>query len=877
MGFFGNNVGDGLQADIESIKTDVLGIKSAPTKKDDSNTFPWTTTDFISNKNNPSTSVFMPPINVDWQRWNQLYPYRLVVIDTLNSNSIVGGNLNQTGEAPDPIISLDNSTLTFTPIENRWVFSLPITPQQLSITDQFAITTTATLRGVVEEHNGVKFKMISASGTMGVWPYRETVVKSPTSPGLIRSLFGGTLEALGSVVTGVTNTINALLNGATASKPITVNPEVSQAGPFSTGYYQALSFEQFLEQYAEAKKNPANSGWRLVFDIPKQNQSLVVSPIQFNWQQNANRPLEVNFTIQLKAWRRIDLTDLAPPTSLGVNQVSPGLIQTLLNTISAARTVMAQSINLIAAVRSDVDAPLQVLQQTSLLLKDASGVITTAADLPSSIAKDYQSAITDYLSNNSTAIQNANPDPQVAAALAAIQQDKASVEGLSSGAVSTGQVGTAAINLQNASPTNQIFSNLAANFTLLDAVPTSGLILNTAQQNALNTIFDQVRQLTVDDLRQFRNTISDLAYQISNNYGTGTSFYSEVYGKAPPNTRIQPLTLDEYEVLNALYGVLEAYDILTATTYFDDINQQTNMQYVAGLADASNIEFNISNSKIIAPVPFGLTVEGIAARYLNDPQRWLEIVTLNNLKEPYIDETGFQKPLLSNGTDRQVTTADSNDLYIGQIVTLKSTTQVPTPRMILGIDILSDSSVLITLDGSPNLDAFTTADQAYLLAYLPGTVNSQQKIFIPSDQEAPDADNITTPAAVGSDPLVAISKVDLLLTGDGDIATDAYGNFRLSAGITNLIQALNIKMGTIKGTILLHPEFGLGLRVGQPTSTFTAKNIYNTINKMVSDDPRFGGIKTLQIQLNKASVTINLSVFLVNGNGVLPLTYTLNI
>jgi hypothetical protein len=872
MGIYKDNSvtpGTGFSADTSYISKDVLEIKSDSKNKVSEQSLPWN-----QSSPTPSQSVFFPPIDIQHDRWSALYPYRFLVIDTAKGNSVVSGDQNHS-LAPTIEGSGDDYILTFIPMGRKWQMTLPITPQQLTITDQFAINTSATLRGIIEEHNGVKFKTITMAGTMGVWPYKESVTHSPTTPGLLRSILGGTLDAFSSVISSVTNVISDI-TGDKASKYKATQPAQSTAGKFSTGYYHAMALEQFLEQYAEAKKNPNNASWRLILDIPKQNQSFVITPMQFTWSQNAARAVEINYSMQLKAWRRIDLKELTPPaTNLKINKVSPGLLQSILNTITDARIVMAKSFDLINAVRSDADKPLEILRQTSLLLKDGAGVVIAASELPKQIIRDYKSAITDFTYNNRIAITQANTSPNVKRVVGNITQDKTSAEGLSSNAISGGQVGAAAANYLNASPTNAIFQEPDRYFEVFNAVPTSSLSLTTAQSNALNGLLDEIRKITVDDLRQFRNTIAELAYQISNHYGTSTVYYNQIYGKGIAKTRTQPLGLDEYEVLNALYGVTQAFDILTATTYYDDLNKKTNMEYVAGLADSSSIAFSIPISKIVAPVPYGLTIEGIAARYLNDAQRWIEIVTLNALREPYIDETGFQKPLLSNGIDRQITVADSINLYIGQAVSLKSATAIATARRILGIDILSDSSVLLTLDGTPDLESYTLNDKAYLQAYLPGTTNSQQKIFIPSDLAAVDSDGIVTPSAVAGDSLVGLSKVDFLMTDSGDLATNNYGDFRLSAGLTNLIQALRIKMGTIKGTMIAHPSFGLGLRAGMPSSELNAQNIYGTINKLIQDDPRFGGIEKLQIQLSKAAVTINLSVFLANGNGVLPLTFDL--
>jgi hypothetical protein len=299
------------------------------------------------------------------------------------------------------------------------------------------------------------------------------------------------------------------------------------------------------------------------------------------------------------------------------------------------------------------------------------------------------------------------------------------------------------------------------------------------------------------------------------------------------------------------------------------------MQYVAGLASTSGITFDVPTSKVLVPVPFGLTMEAIAARYLGDPELWLEIAVLNGLQEPYIDENGFQLPLLANAIARQVSVGSADDLFIGQTVTIAGAGQTPSPRIITNIEMLSTTSFLITLNGLPNLSNFTTAVGSYLQAYLPGTVNSQQKIFIPSDLPVPDVSNIVPPSSTSGDPLTGLSKVDWLLTDSGDIAVNNYGDFRYASGITNIIQALRIKFGTQANTILTHPNFGLNVRVGSIGSELQLQDLYNSINDMIQQDPRFQGVSNMQITQNGPVLGISLGVQLPNQSGVFPVSFAL--
>lgn len=821
---------------------------------------------------NNSTSRFWAPMAIDPSRWDQLFPYRLLVVDAATGVTIGGS----TGAPTVKVISNETNTIiNFEPLGQKWVFRLPITPEQLSITDQFAINTTATIRGVAEEHGGLKFKTIQASGTMGSWTYRTSVSAPPSSPSVLQSLFGGTIEAVGSVVDQFQRVINTATSGHPANKPKTKKPEESDAGPTSTGYYHALALQQFLEQYAEAKKNPKNASWRLVFDIPKQNQSFVVTPIVFQWLQNAAKPTWINYSFQLKAWRRIELASKTPAIVPQIQSISPGILQRILNTISEARKLTSAATNLIGAVRSDVEKPLDVLRQSSLFVKDLAGVAVTAADLPFQIQRDYASSVKESIRILSTSISTSSSDPGVRSALNSINSSSASREGLSLNAVSGGQLGRVASTAQGIDPSDNVFRAPEQNFTLMDQVPVFSMSLNNAQQAQVDQVIEDAREISVDDIRSFRGTIQDLALQLSNNFGAGDAYYSQIYNRPPPSVRLTPMTLDEYELLKALYDVMQSYDILTATTELDDDKKQTNMEYVAGLADLAGIEFNVPSSKILAPVPFGLTIEQIAARYLGDPQRWIEIVTLNNLRDPYIDETGFQRPLLSNATGRQITISSIENMYIGQRIVLRSATQIPAARRILGIDRLSDTSFLLALDGEPNLDNFMIADQAYLQAYLPGTVNSQQKIFIPSDLAVPNDPSIIVPTSVAADPLVGLSKVDWLLTDKGDVAVNSFGEFRLAAGMTNLIQAVKIKLSTEKGKVLTHPDFGIGLKPGIMNSEINVQEIYNSINKLIEEDPRFAGLDSLQITLSGPTLSISMGVIIAGVQGVFPLTFEL--
>ena len=185
--------------------------------------------------------AFFKPIKLDPKRWNQIYPYRLLVIDIKTKQIIAGNSTNGPVSKIRPA-GRDNTGIVIDYLRpNReWEFRLPITPQQINVTDMFAISTTSTLRGVVEEHNGVKFKILQASGTTGVWPNRPSASAEPAVPSAVEQIFSGTLSALDNLAENINRVIRSATGGHPSSAPPTFNPldDGIDRGQ-KTGYFQA--------------------------------------------------------------------------------------------------------------------------------------------------------------------------------------------------------------------------------------------------------------------------------------------------------------------------------------------------------------------------------------------------------------------------------------------------------------------------------------------------------------------------------------------------------------------------------------------------------------------------------------------------------------
>lgn len=872
---------------------DLLKNKPSSISIDPQPVLPWD-----SEKKDP----FFNALKIDGERWNRLYPYKLLVVK-INSTGgfdlVNGGDISiKNSPMPDSSDRGISYLVSQQSVTGQWSYTFPITPQQFSITDTFAINTTATMRGVIEEHNGVKFKTITMSGTTGILPHKAGGDSSPKNPSILAGLFGNTMESFN----------NLSKQSEKIQKSFTERSKNSNAVPpdkyaTDTGYFQALLLSQFLERYAQAKKNPENNNWRLVLDIPKENQSFICTPMQFSLNKSQQKPNEYLWSLQLKAWKRIEIQDSDYAANSPLSLDSPNMLSKINSAIRNTRRMLSSYVNLLKAVKSDILAPFDTLRQLALTVKDLSGAAISTADLPNSIIQDIKSSL-----NASSAIQSqaitavedrissskgmankslnssfklsamtSGPDDQInktnAQKEAATNQQKQS-GGLTDNDVLNGALGKDAQNDRSISSTNKPFENPLEYFDFFDSVSLNSLSLTPEQQKAIDDDIEKIKEITLEDLQVMKSEITSLALDLSNYFGAGNSTYSSVYNRPAPKNRITPMTLEENEILESIFDTIQSLDILTANKSFDDGKKTNSLTYVGGIAADSGIDFLDATSKFLVPVPFGLSMELIAARYLGNPDKWIEIVTLNNLKSPYIDEEGFEYNLLSNATGRQFNVDDSaKKLYIGQKIILSSNIIPQFIRKISDIEQISENNFLITTTGLADLDNLKINNLAKVKAYLPGTVNSQDQIFIPTNTPSQSDDRITIPPAFRNDQLTKISKIDFLLTDNGDIAVNKLGDFRLANGLNNLVQALKIKIKTKKGTLLRHLDFGLGIQHGMSIADVENGDLMKELTRLVTQDSRFAGIERLDIVISGNTLKIDMAVTIANNSGVLPISF----
>jgi hypothetical protein len=791
-----------------------------------------------------STEKLYPaPASISGQRFNQAFPYQLIVVE----------------RSPDG---------TYTPKSasngGNWTFSLPIPPEALSITMPFAITTSVTLGGFIEEHGGAPIRMITLSGSTGVLFGRDAAPVPPSLPGV--SIFAGTIAAASA-----TAAASSIIGQAT---PFVTNAvadsEFASGGDMEnlTGYFQMRLLQLFLEAYAEMKKTKAGRTARLAFATWKEESVWLVAPQQFEVSKNASSPFEYMYSLALKANKRIKISSGVADilqTYTPVQQ-DPAKLASLLQTVNQVRTVVQDASQTIAAVGGDVHNGLyEPMRELSLFAKDALSIPLMVADLPDTIIQNAKGAILDLMSvpgatariftNGASAVADAVAD---LLDLAAEQTDD-----------------PLSLSSRAAHPANDPFLSPSDNYPLFSGIQLGDLNLPPAVTAAVATERTRVRRLTGLDFQARRDSIDNTSVSFQNAIGLGSATYNEIYGiNTPPPPVVSEPTDEDYDVVFALSQLVLETDRLVVNTNNDLNPKLDSIAAMAGLASRSGIAFTIPKSKFAVPFPYGSTIEMLAARYLNDPLRWHEIVALNGLQAPYVDEEGFHLELLINGADNTVMVQDAGHLFVGQPVWISSRGVTRTRRRITKINHLTPTQHLITVDGLPNLDQYTVLADATLQAFLPNTVNSQQVIYIPSDQEPKDDEDFRTKAIPGIDaydPLLAVGGIDFLLTPANDLVVTPDGDNKWAVGLTNIVQKVRLALSTRRGTLMGHPQYGLPIGVGMSVADLSASDIVRAAQDLFAGDPTFTGVKAATVSITGPVARLGVSVQVAGTSQVIPI------
>jgi hypothetical protein len=769
---------------------------------------------------------------IDETLWSQSYPYQLAVLEAGEGGSY----------------SLFEQT----------VFTLPINPEDLTNAMPFAATVEATLGGVVEQHGGVPFRQIAFSGTMGVLPSRDAGTE----------LTGGWLHEVQGIAGG---TIQNARGTVAAARSAVYGPQftpnlIQEPVENGTGYYQFRQLQRFLESYAEAKKTDAGQDLRLALLIWKEQAAYLVTPRLFQVRRSKDSPHEFRYSLQLQAWKRIDPNSIGQ--SAGANTFhglakprGAAVARQILQRMDLARRTLAAARQTILAIRSDYDESVgQAVRQAALFLRDAVGLVKTAVDFPGQMRDHIAQDIRQSWDIIKGAV-GSRTDPRERGLVESIS---ARSSAQNSGAPPTDPADPIGLRAAVTDP---------ANDWLHESIKPDSLPLAPGTRETLAEETARAAALTKGDFKDMHQQVLAFLAGYADRVGLGSATYNATMGFSTA-AQVRDTIDEDYAVLGTLTEVAQALSQVSAFGSDFQPRTPTTIEYAAGLANAAGIAMRVPRSKFAVPFPYQGSLERLAQQYLGDSKRWFEIASLNDLRAPYVDEVGVIVPLLVNGKANEVVIADAKDLVLGQTVTLSSNAIDPVTRVVLNTVEVAPGYWVVTLNGDPDLSQFLVGDVASVQYFAQHTVHGGQVIYIPSDQVA-TVSTPFAPTAADLTRLLQAGDVDGLLTESGDIAIQPNGEWPFVFGLASIIQWTRVALSTPLGSMVLHPDFGFPLAVGQSLADVSAADVLKGLQSMFRSGPSFTGVRSAAVDIAGPAARVSFELAVRGLDARIPISFDL--
>jgi len=791
---------------------------------------------------------FWPYVQPNPANWNKYCPYQLIVVKK-----------NRTGQYE----AVPSGTFTF-----------PLPPEALSESTPFAITSTPQLEGFYEEHAGVVYKTYQIRGTTGVLPGKDSGISKEKMGAVknLESIFAGTVQQGRSIG----NNAAQALGSITGQYPPAFNVHTKKESEDryerlggSTGFWQINLLSQFLEAYVNAKKLKEFSDYRLAFAIWKRNSVVLVRPISFDIVQDAGSPLEYRYSLTLQGSKRILLqagtsTITVEPPPIRQDQ---NLIAKALSTLIFARKTVQGAGAMKQAVLGDIDYVLSPINNTILLGKDMIGATLQLADMPLAIKQ----RISLDLNQAKESLVSLGEDSK---ALGSLFSEKG---GLVSNIINLINSNIHTLRRSNAISSLQVLLDKIP-LPLAEKIPLTSIPLPQDVKSDIQSMLQRVKNLTRKDFEDYATRLKDFYNRFATLVGAGDPTVNDMLGLNITPIKDQPTSAD-WDVLNSLDDAISTIEQFAGTAKGEPTQAPTWLDRFGGLSVASGIAWVKPVAKFAIPVPYGATLEETSDQYLGTPDRVNEIIALNGLKSPYIDELGYSLNLRSNGIKNMVTVETNNDLFVGKTVWIWSKTVAKETRTIEEI-VVQGSISYLKLSGEDDLDKLKVSEAAKIDTFLSGTTNSQNMLWIPSDREPVGEEDVVTKSIFGvdaTDPWFGVGGLDLLMDSNNDLVIGEDGDFRFTYGMANLIQWLRAALSIEQGELIEHRDFGLPLSVGMSTADFNPQKVLEAVRKMLANDNTFSRIDKLQIRQDGPTVKIDISAAVTGISQPVPLTFEMKL
>lgn len=567
-------------------------------------------------------------------------------VDAVLSDVIPGNWLKLSFPYTFSVVSIDGTTPN--PFTD---FSLPIAPNAIKQTEEFAISIKPTQGGTTVTHSGNRYKILNIKGTTGIHPAKGT---------------GGAKKSDGSAI---------------------FQPKELK---YKSGYEVFIRLRNWFRAYYEHKKVAGRDarGLRLVFKNYKDGEFLVVELTKFDMDRQAAQSFMYNYELEFKVISHLTFQEVINKTT-----AFEDALDSALEAIDTARGVFLRSQDILRQVESTYESVVvEPMRKTSLALKALLGVGTVAADM------------------GTKAITNTVSAAAAFTILFGISQQKDGAR--TSGDVDPRISGAKLPNdLESAAKNNGAELVAGLGETLMAVDPA---LFPEATRDALDQSQTEAAALsrgfyldTLDELDRVKKNAEDFF-----NLGDGTydSLFDRTSTLSAATAKVP--TFDELEVLKAFNDAATGIRLLLST---EDLFKSTFDQRIQDMIERfdGNIELFALGAARQAIYESGQTLERIAQRELGDSSRWPEIAELNGLKSPYVtdDFTSTADNVLKPGDKYLIPTPVRNGFsQVPAAKKIKTTVGLNELEKSLGSDLKLTKDFDLALSASGDFEVVSGSD-----------------------------------------------------------------------------------------------------------------------------------------------------------------------
>jgi len=412
----------------------------------------------------------------------------------------------------------------------------------------------------------------------------------------------------------------------------------------------------------------------------------------------------------------------------------------------------------------------------------------------------------------------------------------------------------------------------------LSLIDINGISITEAEKSLVALELQRIIGLTIDDFRSMLQFMNESIGIVSSSIG----LYDESGFDSldlPSVSREKAATIKDLDSIGSMIEAKKYIEsiIVSLKTVVD---RPPNLLEIANRnIDSGTVAINTAYYSAIT-VPFMMSLENMAKMYLGDGSLWYELVTVNNLQPPYVDEVGKKFLLVAPGAFNNLTISSSekSNLHVGATISIGSVRVREEKRFINKISYNNDNTMVLYLSGNADLSKLQKDEGAFVRIYAPHTVNSGSFIKIPLNISS----NLSNGLTPKSDELRRLDNALLNFGVDiaqddvsGDLLISANGNFTMAYGLKNVRQAVSNIINTVKSELPFHRSYGLDDTIG--TKMFGPGDITTVLKEVVESsvkkDKRFTYVKVQNLVVIETGISMLLHVRIQGSSQLIPLSF----